>query len=89
MLTHDAKEEKIEKMIQKRSNQHKRTAFTGWKEVVIMKKLDKGAVDWVIRRYQQTRIQEVFDHWFDHNVALSEAAAEAQGGPKRTTTAPV
>ena len=42
-LTRDAKEEKIEAMITRREGKTKRSGFSGWKDVVVMKKLDKYA----------------------------------------------
>jgi hypothetical protein len=49
--------------------------------------VSRGAVEWVLKRWHAQRMQEMFDRWFDHNLAVREAKAEASGGPKRTTTA--
>lgn len=49
--------------------------------------VNRGAIEWVMRRFRTQRLHEMFDRWFDYNLALQEAASEAAGGPKRTITA--
>ena len=41
VLGRDGKEAKIEAMIARRAGAAKRTAFAGWKDVIVMKKLDQ------------------------------------------------